>query len=86
MRSGFEVELPRGATRLRPIPSMKSSLLFPVQALCSALLMLVVTASAQESVMVIEAYYGKVLVAENDSAKRLIASLTKIATGAVPVH
>ena len=64
---------------------MKSSLLFPVQALCSALLMLVVTASAQESVMVLEAYSGKVLVAANASAKRPIASLTKIATGAVAV-
>ena len=35
--------------------------------------------------MVIEAYSGKVLVASNASAKRPIASLTKIATGAVAV-
>ncbi len=40
---------------------------------------------AQESIMVMEAYSGKVLVAANASAKRPIASLTKIATGAVSV-
>lgn len=40
---------------------------------------------AQESVMVIEAYSGKVLVASNAAAKRPIASLTKIATGIVAV-
>ena len=39
----------------------------------------------QESVMVLEAYSGKILVASNASAKRPIASLTKIATGAVAV-
>ena len=35
--------------------------------------------------MVVEAHSGKVLVASNASAKRPIASLTKIATGAVAV-
>ncbi|MEI6176256.1 MAG: hypothetical protein WCS43_05135 [Verrucomicrobiota bacterium] len=40
---------------------------------------------AQESIMVMEAYSGKVLVASNAGAKRPIASLTKIATGAVAV-
>ena len=35
--------------------------------------------------MVIEAHSGKVLVASNSSAKRPVASLTKIATGAVAV-
>jgi D-alanyl-D-alanine carboxypeptidase len=39
----------------------------------------------KESVMVLEAYSGKVLVAANASAKRPIASLTKIATGVVAV-
>ncbi|MEY5012941.1 MAG: hypothetical protein RLY69_656 [Verrucomicrobiota bacterium] len=39
----------------------------------------------QESVMVMEAHSGKVLVASNAAAKRPIASLTKIATGAVTV-
>jgi D-alanyl-D-alanine carboxypeptidase (penicillin-binding protein 5/6) len=40
---------------------------------------------AQESLMVVEAYSGKILVASNASAKRPIASLTKIATGVVAV-
>jgi serine-type D-Ala-D-Ala carboxypeptidase (penicillin-binding protein 5/6) len=40
---------------------------------------------AQECVMVIEAHSGKVLVASNSSAKRPVASLTKVATGAVAV-
>lgn len=40
---------------------------------------------AQESIMVVEAYSGKVLIAANASAKRPVASLTKIATGAVAV-
>ena len=40
---------------------------------------------AQESIMVMEAYSGKVLIASNASVKRPIASLTKIATGAVAV-
>jgi D-alanyl-D-alanine carboxypeptidase (penicillin-binding protein 5/6) len=43
------------------------------------------TARGQESVMVVEAHSGKVLVASNASAKRPVASLTKIATGAVTV-
>ncbi len=40
---------------------------------------------AQESVMVMEAFSGKVLVASNASEKRPVASLTKIATGVVAV-
>lgn len=40
---------------------------------------------AQESIMVMEAYSGKVLIASNASTKRPVASLTKIATGAVAV-
>ena len=42
-------------------------------------------AAMQESIMVMEAYSGKVLVASNAAAKRPIASLTKIASGAVAV-
>ena len=38
-----------------------------------------------ESIMVMEAYSGKVLVASNAAAKRPIASLTKIASGAVAI-
>jgi D-alanyl-D-alanine carboxypeptidase (penicillin-binding protein 5/6) len=40
---------------------------------------------AQESIMVMEAYSGKVLIASNAGARRPIASLTKIATGSVAV-
>jgi D-alanyl-D-alanine carboxypeptidase (penicillin-binding protein 5/6) len=56
---------------------------FPARAL--ALLVSFSPLAAQESVMVMEAYSGKVLVASNASAKRPVASLTKIATGAVAV-
>lgn len=42
-------------------------------------------AQAPESVMVLEAWSGKVLIASNATAKRPIASLTKIATGAIVV-
>jgi D-alanyl-D-alanine carboxypeptidase len=37
-------------------------------------------ACAKESLMVVEAHSGKVLIAENSTAKRPVASLTKIAT------
>lgn len=43
------------------------------------------TGSAQESVMVVEAYSGRILIASNAAAKRPVASLTKIATGVVVV-
>lgn len=42
-------------------------------------------AQAPESVMVIEAWSGKVLVASNATVKRPVASLTKIATGVIAV-
>jgi serine-type D-Ala-D-Ala carboxypeptidase (penicillin-binding protein 5/6) len=42
-------------------------------------------AFAQESVMVVEAYSGKVLVAANAAEKRPVASLTKIATATVAI-
>lgn len=42
-------------------------------------------AQAPESVMVVEAHSGKILVASNASAKRPVASLTKIATAVVAV-
>jgi D-alanyl-D-alanine carboxypeptidase (penicillin-binding protein 5/6) len=45
----------------------------------------VATAQMPESVMVMEAWSGKILVASNASVKRPVASLTKIATGAVAV-
>lgn len=46
---------------------------------------LAVKAQAPESVMVVEAWSGKVLIASNASVKRPVASLTKIATGAIAV-
>jgi len=59
---------------------------FPkLPALAAIISALAFTARAQESVMVLEAYSGKVLIASNASVKRPIASLTKIATGAVTV-
>jgi serine-type D-Ala-D-Ala carboxypeptidase (penicillin-binding protein 5/6) len=39
--------------------------------------------SAQEAFMVVEAHSGKVLQAQNSSAKRPVASLTKICTGVI---
>jgi D-alanyl-D-alanine carboxypeptidase (penicillin-binding protein 5/6) len=39
--------------------------------------------SAQESVMVVEAHSGRILIATNAAARRPVASLNKIATGAV---
>lgn len=59
--------------------------LLRLPALIAAFLVMSPGGHAQESVMVMEAYSGKVLVASNASAKRPIASLTKIATGAVAV-
>jgi len=44
-----------------------------------------VGAQAPESVMVLEAWSGKVLIASNATTKRPIASLTKIATGSIVV-
>lgn len=63
---------------------MKFSLI-RLTALLVAILAFVPLAPAQESIMVIEAFSGKVLIASNASAKRPIASLTKIATGVVAV-
>lgn len=40
---------------------------------------------AQESIMVMEAYSGKVLIASNSTEKRPIGSLTKIATASIAV-
>jgi len=56
-----------------------------IRSLVASILAIAATIHAQESVMVLEAYSGKVLIASNASAKRPIASLSKIATGAVAV-
>ncbi len=62
--------------------------LFPILkplALLAVMLPSQLTAQATESVMVVEAYSGKVLVAANASVPRPVASLTKIATAIVTV-
>lgn len=52
-------------------------------AILLALLPVILSAQESESVMVVETYSGKILVASNATAKRPISSLTMIATGAV---
>ena len=64
---------------------MKHFTIFKTLALLAAILPSPVSAQAPESVMVVEAHSGKILVAANASAKRPIASLTKIATAVVTV-
>lgn len=54
-------------------------------AILLAIFPLVLSAQEPESVMVVETYSGKILVASNATTKRPIASLTMIATGAVTV-
>ena len=58
---------------------------FKIPALFAAILVFAPTVRAQESIMVVEAHSGKILIAANASAKRPIASLNKIATGTVAV-
>lgn len=53
--------------------------------LLSIFLALAATLHAQEAHMVVEAYSGKVLSAENSTVKRPVASLTKMATAIVAV-
>ncbi|MES2440930.1 MAG: serine hydrolase [Verrucomicrobiota bacterium] len=64
---------------------MKMFLNFKTLALLAAMLPLPLAAQAPESIMVVEAYSGKVLIASNAGAKRPIASLSKIATASVAV-
>lgn len=68
------------AVKLRALSHMKKFLLSGLVLIVSAAF-----AAAQECVMVIEAYSGKVLVGANSSQKRPVASLTKIATASVAV-
>jgi serine-type D-Ala-D-Ala carboxypeptidase (penicillin-binding protein 5/6) len=62
-----------------------NAIIFKTLAFLTVLLPLPLSAQAPESVMVVEAYSGKVLIATNAGAKRPIASLTKIATASVAV-
>ncbi len=64
---------------------MKSFTILKTVSLLAAVLFSSLRAQDAESIMVMEAYSGKVLVASNASVRRPVASLTKIATGAVAV-
>jgi serine-type D-Ala-D-Ala carboxypeptidase (penicillin-binding protein 5/6) len=64
---------------------MKSLLMYKTLALIAALSAPLLTAQTSESIMVVEAYSGKILIAQNATVKRPIASLTKIATAVVTV-
>jgi len=81
----FGVELQRVTITLRALLPMMKLTFFKFAALVAVALAFCPSVRAQESVMVMEAYSGKVLIASNASAKRPVASLTKIATGAVAV-
>lgn len=59
--------------------------IFKTLAVLACLLPGFLSAQAPESIMVVEAYSGKILVASNATLKRPVASLTKIATAAVAV-
>jgi len=54
-------------------------------ALLSAVSPMLLHAQAPESVMVVEAHSGKILIATNSSLRRPVASLTKLATAVVAV-
>ena len=80
----FGIELPFPVTILRALTLMKHFKIVRKLALLAVILPLQASAPP-ESVMVVEAYSGKILVGTNASEKRPVASLTKIATGAVTV-
>ncbi len=64
---------------------MKHSKILKPLLFLAAIMPALAAADESESVMVVESYSGKILVASNAAAKRPVASLTKIATGAVTV-
>jgi D-alanyl-D-alanine carboxypeptidase (penicillin-binding protein 5/6) len=72
-------------TTLGALTFMKPFTIAKTLALLVAILPSSLFAQTPESVMVVEAYSGKILVSSNASLKRPIASLTKIATAAVAV-
>lgn len=84
----FGIELPPARDTLPPVLTvMKKSLVLKTLACLVGLLP--IAASAQqvpsESIMVMEAHSGKVLLAANSGVKRPIASLTKIVTASVAI-
>ncbi len=64
---------------------MKLLSFFQTLALLAAYFISPLSAQAPESIMVVEAYSGKILIATNSKAKRPIASLNKIATAIVAI-
>jgi D-alanyl-D-alanine carboxypeptidase (penicillin-binding protein 5/6) len=83
--TAFGVELSKAAAKLRAFSATMHTRISETLATAAIGLSLFCSAAAQESVMVMEAYSGKVLVAANASEKRPVASLTKIATAVVAV-
>jgi serine-type D-Ala-D-Ala carboxypeptidase (penicillin-binding protein 5/6) len=81
----FAIELSTSAARVCAPSAMMHMRIFKPLATSAIGLTLICSATAQEIVMVLEAYSGKVLVASNAAQKRPVASLTKIATAAVAV-
>jgi len=81
----FGVELSMRAATFRP--SRKVMHRIPVKLFAILFLSGAVSgvAVSQESVMVVEAHSGRILVANNAAARRPVASLVKIATGVVTV-
>ncbi len=64
---------------------MIRTLIIRLLALLSACTPVLLNAQAPESLMVVEAYSGKILLANNSSVRRPVASLTKMATAVVAV-
>jgi len=64
---------------------MTRPLIVRLLALLSAVSPVLLHAQTSESVMVMEAYSGKILIATNSSVRRPVASLTKLATAVVAV-
>lgn len=81
----FGVELPFPLDTLRALTSMKIFPILKTLVFLMAMLPAPISAQLPESLMVVEAYSGKVLIATNAGVKRPIASLTKIATASVAV-
>ena len=81
----FGVELPFPLDTLRALTSMKIFPILKTLVFLAAMLPSPISAQLPESLMVVEAYSGKVLIATNAGVKRPIASLTKIATASVAV-
>ena len=85
MRRAFGVELALLTVTLGASPHMMHLKIFKTLAILAVIHPSPLFSQAPESVMVVEAYSGKVLIASNASIQRPVASLTKIATAAVTI-